>query len=600
MTSDGPLILVADDSPTVTGILGFLFSEQGWRVTTAADGVEAVLRFYEAPPDLVVLDIEMPRMDGYQVCRLLKEDPEAKRVPVVILTSRDMQSDRFRGLSAGADAYVVKDLEDDNLLVTIRDRLSAQTATSPIPPRRVSEGEILRTVNRMLDQRLFIMTVTGELERLGAKVADFEDLIQQVVQLYSRVFEFVVGGVCIRDGDAPAHYLVSDLEAGSAVLDDLSRWLVSEAGLTGEPSSIRIFPHERTPRLADGDPAYRMAWPIASHGKTIGAFGMASTSPLKFESEGRYLHEQFLARAAIVIQNALLMKQLGERNQALANALAKLKEAQSQLVQSEKMASLGQMLAGLVHEINNPLNFIAGNIEILDESYGGMLKLIDAQAVSQDNAEREAGALTYGEVDLEFIREDLPSLIADVREGVVRARQIVQDLWTFTAQDRGDEQLSDLATILHSTVNVLRHRWEPVAEVKESYAALPTYLCNSGQIGQTALNLLTNAIQAVIDRPKSVATGKGRIEVGLKHEGDFVLIEVSDDGIGIPEENLGLVFEPFFTTRDVGSGMGLGLSIAHGIVARHDGRIGIVSQPGKGTTVRITLPASRLTQDHTV
>lgn len=592
---DKPRILVADDSPTVTEILNYIFSEEGWLVDTAADGMEALLRFYANPPDLVVLDIEMPRMNGYQVCRTLKDDPEARSTPIIILTSRDLQSHRYRGMSSGADAYIVKDLEDDQLLIQARDLLKERMLKGmlPMPPRQVGEGEILQVVNRMLDQRLFEMTIAGELEALNAKVENFESAVDEVTALFARVFEFVVGGVLLTRGDKPYGVLYLLDGFATQISEDFIQWMWNNArkdDSTAPPQIIVKTLIRATPIFPlNNQLTQTLYWPLTAHNEQIGIIAMGGTGPLKFDADSRRLLEAFINRAAIVLDNALLLKTLGDRNKALAETLEKLKSAQAQLVHSEKLASLGQMLAGLVHEINNPLNFIAGNLEHLESNFRVLITVIDACIASFGEAAPDEFKRICIDADIDYLRADLPTLLSDIREGTTRTQQIIQDLRAFAGQDRGELTPCDLSRAIHSAVNILRPQWQGVCEVVEHCADLPPYECSSGQIGQAILNLISNAVQAVKESGR-----KGKVDVFLNRTADWVEIKVIDEGVGIAPENIDKIFQPFFTTRDVGQGMGLGLSMTYNIIKQHRGEIIVASEIGKGAAFTIKLPSWRL------
>lgn len=584
-----PKILIADDSPTVTGILNFIFSEEGFSVETAADGVEAIRRFYQNPPNVLVLDIEMPRMNGYQVCRIIKDDPDTAAIPVVMLTSRDLQSDRFRGLASGADTYLVKNLEDDLLLTTVREIIARQASgpfTSP-KSRVVNDGEILQAVNRILDRKLFITTVLSQVDAVVAEASDWEGVRREIVQLLSRVFEFVAGGLLISGPEGPEatisllerfqlpaieeQFLQRLAKEASQLGIDLKSPLISRT-LAHSPAGSKMFP--RSELLTDW-----LFQPLCSGGKPFGLVGMSGTTQLKFDQEGRELFLQFVRKAETVLDNARLIALTEAANQNLSRAMEELRNTEAQLIHSEKMASLGQLMAGLTHEMNNPLNFVAGNLDHLEEYVASLLKVVEV--ADKPDSFRQV----MEEEDYSFLKDDLPGLMHDLREGVMRLRGIIGDLRTFSSQDRGEAMPADLAAILESTLNILRHEWEGKCEIVRLIDALPPYECNSGQIGQVAMNLLSNAIRAVRD-----SGSVGKVTVSLGQMGEFIEIGIADEGVGIPAGNREKLFQPFFTTREIGQGMGLGLSISYGIVKRHSGEILVESEPGRGSQFTVRLP----------
>ena len=593
--NQSPRLLIADDSPTVTSILGFLFTEEGYQTETASDGVETIEKFYKNPPDLVVLDIEMPRMNGYQVCRILKDDPQTNKVPIIVLTSRDLQSDRFRGLSVGADAYIVKNLEDDQLIVTVRDlvKFSPWKDTTRPASRGLREGEILERVNRMLDRRLFESNVVTQLQEINSSVDSFELAVKEVIGLFSKIFEFVIGGVMLTTCRPQKAYFAMLEGFENEFAGDFLKFLIdygrSEIGVEihKEPL-LEVFPHRgKSTRIfpKSNELTDRLAWSLTSRGQVIGIIGMAATAPLKFDKEGTEILESFNNYASVILDNTTLVKKQAETNVELSRTLDELKSTQAQLIQSEKLASLGQLMAGLVHEMNNPLNFILGNMEHINTYTTRMLKLVERYTEHFSSDIPDSIKELESEIDIDFIRDDLPLILSDCREGVNRAQHIITDLRTFSSQDRDEMTEADLRAVIESTINILRHEWEPVADIIREFDESFMVKCNENQIGQVIMNLFTNAIHAVTDTGR-----RGEIRIILKNMNDYVIVEIADNGVGISQVNLSNLFQPFFTTRDIGKGMGLGLSITHGIIKRHGGEIEVKSELGKGTRFIIRLP----------
>ncbi len=279
----------------------------------------------------------------------------------------------------------------------------------------------------------------------------------------------------------------------------------------------------------------------------------------------------------------------GAGDQELELALARLDTVQEQLVQSEKMASLGQLAAGIAHEINNPIGYVHSNLGTLQEYLNNLFGLIECyDAVLAMNgpitAERRAEVADRKRaIDFSFLVQDLPPLLAESREGIDRVRRIVQDLRDFSRVDRLETwSLYDLHRGLDSTLGIVWNELKYKAEVRKEYGSLPLVECLPSQINQVFVNILVNAAQAIEQR--------GEIVVRTGTEDGKVWIEIADNGGGIAPDNLKRIFDPFFTTKPVGKGTGLGLSISYGIVRKHHGEITVDSQPGHGTTFRITLP----------
>jgi len=265
---------------------------------------------------------------------------------------------------------------------------------------------------------------------------------------------------------------------------------------------------------------------------------------------------------------------------------ARLEEAQNQLLQSEKMASIGQLAAGVAHEINNPVGFVSSNLGSLRRYVGSLLELLafverlDTQALPA--ASRQELATLSRTLDLDFIREDLPQLLDESEDGLLRVKKIVQDLKDFSRVDQADWQEADLNAGLDSTLNVVMNEVKYKAEVRKQYGRLPPVRCIAAQLNQVFMNLIVNAAHAIPER--------GEIVLATAAHGDWVSVEVRDDGCGMTQELQRRIFEPFFTTKPVGQGTGLGLSLSFSIVQKHGGRIELESNPGQGSCFRLWLP----------
>lgn len=260
--------------------------------------------------------------------------------------------------------------------------------------------------------------------------------------------------------------------------------------------------------------------------------------------------------------------------------IEKLEEAQNQLLQSEKMASIGQLAAGVAHEINNPVGFVNSNFGALERYVLDLFRLIDAYG-SADNAANAAEIRR--QIDYDFLKEDIVALFKESKDGLERVRRIVQDLRDFSRVDSTQEwQKASLQVCLDSTLSVAVNEIKHKADVVKAYASLPEVECLPSQLNQVFLNLMVNAAQAI--------TTHGTLTLATGVEDGWVWVSISDTGSGISQENIKRIFDPFFTTKPVGKGTGLGLSVSYNIIAKHNGRIEVESELGKGTTFRIWLP----------
>jgi two-component system NtrC family sensor kinase len=290
--------------------------------------------------------------------------------------------------------------------------------------------------------------------------------------------------------------------------------------------------------------------------------------------------------------------QLVSQNQSLAQAYVKLKASQAQLVQSEKMASLGQMVAGVAHEINTPLGYVQNNMEIARDAYGkmaalngaydalyGMLESSDASeaAVNEHFSRLQHMREEFAEV---YPRDSMDSLFSDSLYGLQQISEIVVNLKNFSRLDQAAVDNIDLNECVISALtigkNVIKHK----AEVVRDFGVLPKVSCSPSQINQVLLNLVTNAAQAI--------EGYGRIMIKTMADEQYVHVVVRDNGKGIPPENLARIYDPFYTTKPIGEGTGLGLSIVFGIIKDHGGQIQVKSEVGMGTAFCISLPIKRV------
>ncbi len=267
---------------------------------------------------------------------------------------------------------------------------------------------------------------------------------------------------------------------------------------------------------------------------------------------------------------------LVEEQQELRLLLEKVNEVQSQLLQADKMASVGQLAAGVAHEINNPLGFVNSNLGTLRHYADDLLRLA---ALGAGTAEGEALAR---QVDFDYLRGDLPTLLNESQEGLDRVTRIVANLKDFSRVDQAEWQEADLLEGLESTITVALHELKYKADIVRALAPLPRVRCVPAQINQVLLNLLVNAAQAIVEH--------GTITVRSAVEGPWVWLEIADSGKGMDAETQRRVFEPFFTTKPVGEGTGLGLSLAWDIIKKHGGSIDVESAPGQGTRMRLWLP----------
>lgn len=288
----------------------------------------------------------------------------------------------------------------------------------------------------------------------------------------------------------------------------------------------------------------------------------------RLAADDRQLLRTLANQSSIAIENAKAFDEIAKLNESLEARVdertRELREIQMQLMQSEKLKSLGQLVAGVAHELNNPIGFVHANLQLLDEY---IEKLVRAEEAGEDSAR---------------IRDAITKLLKRSREGTERVKKIVQDLRTFSRMDQADLQSAQLSDEIDRTIALMEPRFKGSIEVVREYQPLPEVRCYPGQLNQVFLNLLMNACD--------VLEGGGKIIVRTEPLEFGVRIEFEDTGPGIPEAIRSRIFDPFFTTKEVGKGTGLGLSLSHGIIERHGGRLQVVSRPGSGAIFQIELP----------
>ena len=417
-----PSILIVDDNKINLQLLCGMLAGMSWRVRPVASGIMALKAAMAKLPDLILLDAMMPGMDGFEVCRHLKQTPATEHIPIVMITALTDQESRMKALRCGADDFLSKPVDRSELQV--------------------------RTQNLL-------------------RVKKYGDLLREY--------------------------------------------------------------------------------------------------------------------------NEALTKEVMERTQELQGAYETLTSTQSQLLRQEKLASMGVLMAGIAHEINNPVGFISSNLQTLNKYVERMTEFIQAQ----DGALKESGcpgetadslARLRRRLKLDHILLDSPSLLQESLDGAQRVRKIVQDMKLFSHANDDVPRSTDINLCLESTLNLLRNELKYKTTLRCEYGELPAVLCLPDQLNQVFMNLLVNAVHAI--------EVHGEVTVRSWRDGERVCVAISDTGCGIPADLRERIFEPFFTTKGPGKGTGLGLSISYDIVRNHGGEISVESEMGKGTTFIVAIPVN--------
>ncbi|WP_270090168.1 sensor histidine kinase [Sphingobacterium sp. SYP-B4668] len=326
----------------------------------------------------------------------------------------------------------------------------------------------------------------------------------------------------------------------------------------------------------------------------------------KDESQARELETSLENERLIREQNVVLEQKVEERtheltqsNESLQTTLTHLKETQSQLVEAEKMASLGQLTAGVAHEINNPINFVSSNvaplkrdIKMIWETLEEIEKIALNDTLSYD--EKQLAIAAYKEeLDIEYLKIEVDFLLKGMQDGAQRTAEIVKSLRIFSRVDEDTLKYADINEGLESTMVILNSLMQNGIEVQKDFGDLPKVECYAGKLNQVFLNMLTNAIYAINKKFESKVGGKLMIHTGILDNNTSIYVKIVDNGIGIPDDIRERIFDPFFTTKDVGEGTGLGMSIAYNTIAKHQGKILVDSTLGEGTTFTLIIPVQQ-------
>jgi DNA-binding response OmpR family regulator len=554
--SEAP-VLVIDDSLTFRESLRRTLETAGYRVISAANGEDGLKLAAAERPRAVIVDGVLPGIDGPQVIRHLRLDAALRGTPCVLLTAEKRIDAELRALDAGADAFVHKDEDQDVILAKLYATLRSTSHSSPdetaslLAPKRIlavdggaGQGDTVANALRG-DGYDVIAARSGEetLELLSVQVVDCILLDAALPGMSAKeTCRYLKESPAVRD--VPVLVLAAADDRASAL-----EWLAAGADdyLT---KSLEL--------------------------EVLKARVRAQLRRRQFEDETRRVRERLLKseilaseeRAAreIAETRAALVEELERKNHDLRKAYAELEATQGRLVQSAKMASLGELVAGVAHEINNPLAFVLSHLGTAEQCLR--------------EVEGALGGLTLESVQKPWQRA--LDRLGGMRLGLERMRELVVKLRTFSRLDEGEIKAVSLRECVDSVLTILGHRLGDRISIEQRIGEPDIIECMPGLLNQALMNLVTNAIDAV--------AGVGRIVVFARPEADAYVIRVEDTGPGIPAELRQRVLEPFFTTKAVGQGTGLGLSITYSIVKKHGGTLELGEAPGGGTAAVIKLP----------
>jgi signal transduction histidine kinase len=407
----------------------------------------------------------------------------------------------------------------------------------------------------------------------------------------------------VRDGSPP----LADFQSVELPLTAEGS-LVGRVAVTGVPALVddveTTGPPIHRPTARALGVASLVAVPLRAKDRVFGVLSVAARRAGQFAESDRDLLSAVASHVALAVDKAesfrtieelsrgledkvrVRTEQLRAANEELQAAYRNLQQTQMQLIQREKMASVGQLVAGVAHELNNPIGFVYSNVSTLEDFVRRLRAMLDTyRGLALPEAERTRAAEQWATLKVDYALRYLDSMTQGIREGAERARKIVRDLRVFARSDDDVWQPVDLHAELESSLTLLTHLLKDRVTVHRKFGEVPSVECVRSQIDQVFLNLLANAAQAI--------AGPGEIIVETRQENGSAVVTITDTGPGIPPDDIGRVFDPFFTTKPVGEGTGLGLSISYEIIKKHRGEIHAASQPGQGATFTVRIPVAR-------
>ena len=564
-------ILVVEDDFISRNLLKKMLVSMGHQVQECENGQDAWKVMKARPIQLLITDWMMPEMDGLDLCRNIRNASFGHYIYIIMLTARDRKKDLVDVFQAGADDFIPKPFDPEELRA------------------RVLTG--VRVVN--LEERYKSLQNTLIESRNKLRIV-FDSLPEEIVSLDAGLKVVSVNKAllnrlkCGAQAIVGKKYLAIETQNGRQIFTDETQPLVQKVYKSGMLQSVLV-----TGQDSQGMKTYQqlVCLPVKDENEKV----FQTVLVIRDITEDRRKSEEIQALNKRLIDTST---QIEAKNKKLESTLKRLEETQAQMLQSEKMASIGQLAAGVAHEINNPTGFVSSNLKTLEDyqaDIGELIKKYQEFLSSMQTADSgielpapldcklsEIKAFEK-DIDIGFLMEDIADLINDCREGTERIKKIVLDLKDFAHPGEDKIQSTDINKGLTSTLNVVNNELKYKATVHQELGEIPMVHGYPQQLNQVFMNILVNAAQAI--------EKKGDIHIRTQTVDGHVEVMISDTGCGISAENLGKIFDPFFTTKDVGKGTGLGMNIAYNIIKKHNGTIGVQSEVGKGTTFTIRIPA---------
>jgi two-component system, NtrC family, sensor kinase len=614
-------LLVVDDTPDNLRLLSTMLEEHGYKVRKVINGTLALRVASQAPPDLILLDIDMPQMNGYEVCQQLKANPKSSSIPVIFLSALDDISDKVKAFSVGGVDYITKPFQVAEVLARVENQLRIQALAQQlyqqniqlqqeIVVRQQAESTLIKSSIKLRKQNRLLMEIArnpalnqGNLSIALKEITEATAYNLEIERVGVWLFNSTSNKLqCLNLFDLNLNQHSKRIELPIANYSVYLNALIENQALVIEDTFT-------DPRVQEFAEAYLIPLNITSTINEPIRLGGQTVGVLCIEQVGKIRHwtpedQNFARSIADLVSLALEAREryraeAREREKAVALELTlnELKRTQTQLIQTEKMSSLGQIVAGVAHEINNPVSFIYGNLTPARQYLKDLILLIEAYQKNYPNPSAEIQQLA-AEIDINFLIEDWDNLMNSIQVGAERIQEIVRSLQIFAKQTKLELKAVDIHEGIDNMLLIVQHRLRSETdgseiEVIKNYSQIPKVTCYPSQLNQVFMNLFNNAIDALENQlpPRTITICTTTLTTDTNSLPKAVKISIADNGIGMDENIQKKIFDPFYTTKKVGSGTGLGLSISYEIVVeKHQGKLYCVSASGQGTECIVEIP----------